>query len=140
MSRYVVHLTPANCPGSPAFLPDATFAQQFCRPDVICIAAFAQAKTQELVGFVAIWPLKRGTYELTRLCTAPAYRHKGLGQRLLAASKAAARQQGAKWLHIGVINENRPLKQWYAAQGFRETTQKVIADLPFTVCEMTCRL
>ncbi len=139
-----LHLTSTNCPRHPAFLSDATYAQQLFSSKVQCIGAFehdiCQPDETKLIGFVAIWPLRRGTWELTRLCTAPERRNEGIGRLLMEAAKAQALQQGAKRIHLGIINENETLKRWYMGQGFRAGRQKVIKGQPFTMCAMTCRL
>lgn len=40
------------------------------------------------------------------------------------------------FLSIGIINENKVLKQWYSSFGFNETGFKKFPHLPFTVCFM----
>ncbi|MDR2686183.1 MAG: GNAT family N-acetyltransferase [Oscillospiraceae bacterium] len=127
------HLTPTNCPKHPSFLPDSDIIEQLSRPGVICFGALAN---DTLVGFVSVWPKRRGAYELTRLCVLPEHRHAGLGAGLLQAAVQAAEERGARKIEIGVIAENERLKCWYGRHGFRATAVRAYARLPFAVCEM----
>jgi len=114
-------------------------AEPLLRPGVICFGAFAnnanQAKHMPL-GFVAIWPKGRETYELTRLCVLPEHRHAGLGARLLLAALQAVKGHGARKIEVGIIAENERLKRWYEGHGFRVVAMREYGHLPFTVCEM----
>jgi ribosomal protein S18 acetylase RimI-like enzyme len=130
-------LTPQNCPSHPSFLTDETLLNSLCRRGVICFGSFAE---EELIGFVAIWPKGRHTYEMTRLCTAPEFRHFGIGRALLDAAASHARSNGARQIEIAIIDEHEQLRAWYAACGFRETGRKEYPHLPFQVCEMAWKL
>jgi hypothetical protein len=43
---------------------------------------------------------------------------------------------GGKKVSIGIINENRRLKDWYISCGFAETGTRKFEHLPFEVCFM----
>jgi len=103
-------LTPQNCPSHPAFLMDEALSNSLYQHGVLCFGSFAEEK---LIGFVAIWPKARHTYELTRLCTAPEFRHLGIGRALLDAAAAHARSNGARNIEIAIIDEHEQLKAWY---------------------------
>ncbi|MEJ6951365.1 hypothetical protein [Natronospora cellulosivora (SeqCode)] len=47
-----------------------------------------------------------------------------------------AKDYQTKVLKIGVINENKVLKEWYIDLGFLETGRKNFSHLPFEVCFM----
>jgi len=127
------HLTPTNCPKHPSFLSDSDMLEPLARPGAICLGALSD---NLLVGFVAIWPKGRGVYELTRLCVLPEHRHAGLGTQLVDIAVQRAKAQGAQKIEIGIIAANERLKHWYEGHGFRATTEREYAYLPFTVCEM----
>lgn len=90
------------------------------------------------VGSVALEkaPEQENVFFLERLAVHPAARHRGLGVQLMDVAVDQARQQGGKTVKIAIVDENRVLKNWYTAYGFRETGIKTYPHLPFTVCFM----
>jgi GNAT superfamily N-acetyltransferase len=48
------------------------------------------------------------------------YRGRGFGRRLIAKAEAFARDEGAKWLRIGVLAENEVARSLYISAGFSE--------------------
>ena len=128
------HLTPQNCPKHPSFLSDSDMLHSLSNSTATCFGAFDNH--EKLVGFAAVWPKRKGVYELTRLCVLPARRHVGIGTQLMQAALDYAKAQGAHRIEIGIMDENERLKRWYAAQGFCEGEKKTYVHLPFTVCEM----
>ena len=70
---------------------------------------------------------------MKRLAVLPEYRSHGVGRRLVDHVIGEARSRGVEWLHIGIVNEQAGLKDWYMRLGFREYEVFEIPDLPFTV-------
>lgn len=93
------------------------------------------------VGFysLALPPGSRDC-ELNNLAVLPAYRHRGLGGRLLAHSVEIARQKGQNRMCLGIVEENRRLRAWYEAAGFVHTGVKKFDFFPFTCGYMEKRL
>jgi GNAT superfamily N-acetyltransferase len=48
------------------------------------------------------------------------YRGRGFGRRLLAKAETYARDEGAKWLRIGVLAKNEVARSLYISSGFSE--------------------
>lgn len=84
-------------------------------------------------GFVTLEPEPDGRWHMKRLAVLPEYRSYGVGRKLVDHVVTEARSRGVKWLHIGIVNEQAGLKDWYMRLGFREYEVFEIPDLPFTV-------
>ncbi|WP_176442104.1 GNAT family N-acetyltransferase [Zobellella denitrificans] len=57
------------------------------------------------------------------------WRRRGLGRQLLAAAEAQARQEGVRWLRIGVLAANAPALALYRAAGFKAHLVELEKDL-----------
>ena len=128
------NLTQANAPTNAAFL-----TMEALKESIAHALDFYVAKERgDIIGCVGIQPGKhKGDYYIERLAVLPKYRHHGVGTKLLAAAILEIRHRNAKRISIGIINENRPLKEWYEKHGFREYDTKTFDHLPFTVCLMS---
>jgi diamine N-acetyltransferase len=91
-----------------------------------------------IVGCVAIERSKRETrsFYIERLSVAPIHRHHGHGRKLMDFAVDAIRRMDGCKASIGIMNQNKILKDWYIGQGFIEQECKQIAHLPFEVCYM----
>lgn len=124
-------LTAQNAPTNGAFMQKERLIADEARGNRFF---FAQTKQGETVGFFELEPLREdGGMELAKLAVAPKARHLGCGAAMLAQAATFAGAAGAKWLSIGIIEENLRLKNWYAAHGFVHAGTKKFAHLPFTV-------
>lgn len=97
----------------------------------------------EQVGFAAVEREEHDEGEqwfLKRLAVLPDHREHGCARRLIERVIRHVREQGAKELHIGIINEQTRLKKWYQNMGFREYRRFEIPDLPFSVCLLSMNL
>ena len=68
---------------------------------------------------------------MERLAVLPSYRHRGIGRALMDFAFKTVKKHGGKKVSIGIINENRVLKNWYMEYGFVETGTRVFRHLPF---------
>ena len=61
------------------------------------------------------------------------YRGRGIGRQLMAQAERYARDEGAKWLRVGVLAENEGARQLYKTSGFSELyiqfEKKLVADV-----------
>lgn len=64
------------------------------------------------------------TCELNNLCVHPEYRHKGIGEALVADAFRVARELGCTRMNIGIVEENQVLRKWYESLGFTHTGTK----------------
>lgn len=77
----------------------------------------AETPDHRAAGF-ALWRTIYEDSELLLLAVAPGYQHQGIGRALLETFLSAAREQGARRLHLEVRDGN-PAVQFYEAAGFR---------------------
>ncbi len=92
-----------------------------------------------MIGCVAIEPSKNKdkSYYIERLAVVPEKRHHGYGGSLLSYAIDKINENGGSTISIGIINENKVLKEWYKNYGFKETECKRFGHLPFEVCFMS---
>jgi len=70
--------------------------------------------------------------ELNNLSVLPVYRHKGIGKELLNNAFEVAKQLNCKKMNIGIVEENRVLREWYESFGFVHIRTKKFDFFPFT--------
>jgi ribosomal protein S18 acetylase RimI-like enzyme len=104
------------------------FAFMFARCAATAGKVFVAEGDYGVVGFVCVWGKvpsedldeEPGEYAfISDLIVLPAYRHQGIGQRLLHTAEAYARAQGAATLELEVLPTNEQALQWYIRHGFR---------------------
>lgn len=94
----------------------------------------------KIVGFAQLVPKNDGIFELEKLAVLPAYRHNGYGRQLIEFIADKAKACEARKITIGIIEENKRLKDWYLQNGFVHTGTKKFDHLPFTVGFMEMQL
>lgn len=122
-------LTNENCPTNGAFMPYNRLSDAFLKGDRM----FGLYEDNRIVGFLSLSEKENGIFELEKLAVLPACRHQGYGKRLIDFAKNMVVQWGGVKLTVGIIEENRVLKEWYMQIGFRSTGTAVFQHLPFTV-------
>ena len=100
------------------------------------VRLFGMYEGGEQIGFAAIEKNDDNLYYLEKLAVHPKHRHRGYGKGLIDFTVEYVRNNGGKKIGIGLIDENRVLKDWYYRYGFMETGTKHFQHLPFTVCLM----
>ena len=93
-----------------------------------------------ITGYCPLLLLESGGCELNNLCVRPAYRHGGIGAKLLEYAFEAARALGCSRMEIGIVEENRVLRRWYEGFGFVHTGVKKFEFFPFTCGYMEKKL
>ena len=128
-------LTERNAPTNPAFMTLEKL-KKYMTKQVILFGLFKEGR---IVGCVAVEPSKNqdDVYYIERLAVIPEERHHGYGSSLLSYAMETIREKGASTASIGIINENRVLKEWYRSKGFTEDACKRFSHLPFEVCFMS---
>lgn len=131
--------TEENAPGFTAFsVTGETLLRHFAegRP------MFVRMEGGQIAGYCSL--LVQGERcELNHLCTAPGSRHRGIGRALFAYACGAAARRGCRIMRIGIVEENRRLRQWYEALGARHVGTEKYPQFPFTCGylekELSCR-
>jgi len=124
------NLTKENAPTNPAFIEMETL-QAIKQQGIEMYGAYID---NNIIGFVAIEKSSEDLYYIEKLAVLPEYRHKGYGARLIDFVVETVKKAGGKKISIGIINENKVLKDWYIRNGFSVTGIKKFSHLPFNVC------
>lgn len=125
-------LTRENCPTNAAF----TTLEQLKQLMEGGVEFFGLYDNNRQIGFVAIEHAGEQIYYMEKLAVLPEYRHRGYGKGLADFVYSHVREKKGKRISIGIIDENRLLKEWYKKQGYAEKGIKEYNHLPFTVCFM----
>ncbi len=125
-------LTRENCSTNAAFI---TF-EQLKHLKEKGAALFGWYDNNKQIGFVAIEHAGEHLYYMEKLAVLPEYRHRGYGRGLADFVYSYVKEKRGERISIGIIDENRLLKEWYKGQGYVEKGIKDFIHLPFTVCFM----
>ena len=85
-----------------------------------------------LCGYCSLLLGQDGECELNNLAVLPEFRHRGIGGRLLARAVSAAEDAGCTVMNIGIVEENRTLRQWYERCGAVHCGTAKFDFFPFT--------
>lgn len=122
--------TEENAPRFTAFATDEKrLRYHFCvekRPMYVCLVG------KKIVGYYSICVLNDTDAELNNLAVLPEYRHRGIGSMLLRDFAEKAAGIGRKTLKLGIVEENRQLREWYEQYGFVHTGTQKFDFFPFT--------
>lgn len=122
-------ITEANAPRFTAF---AVSADRLYRQMAEGRPMFVAEADGVLCGFCALQLLGNGACELQNLAVLPAYRHRGLGGRLLTHAAETARGMGYRLMEISIVEENTVLRKWYEANGAVHVGTRKFDFFPFT--------
>lgn len=93
-----------------------------------------------VVGYYSLLLQENKECELNNLCVVPAYRHKGIGEELLKHAFQVAQELGCVKINIGIVEENKVLRNGYETFGFVHIGTKKFDFFPFTCGYMEKRL
>ena len=85
-----------------------------------------------IIGYYSLQVLDDQRCELNQLCVLPAYRHAGSGEKLLKHAFGVAKVLKCKKMNIGIVEENKVLRNWYESYGFIHTGTRKTDAFPFT--------
>lgn len=92
---------------------------------------YAEFDGDSIVGYFSL-SVQGGECELNNLCVLPECRHGGLGGELLKSAFDTAKRLGCTRVNIGIVEENKTLREWYEGYGFVHTGTKKFDFFPFT--------
>lgn len=93
---------------------------------------YAYYDNGNIIGYYSLEFFGDGKCELNNLCVLPEYRHKGIGKAMLKNAFEIAKANNCNQMNIGIVEENKKLKQWYQSYGFVHTGTKKYDFFPFT--------
>ena len=85
----------------------------------------------EPVGCVALIPMGKGVYELSKMAVSPGLRGLGIGRRLLEYAVAQARTIGASSLFLGSSTKLKNAVHLYEAVGFRHVPPESLPAMKY---------
>lgn len=124
--------TRENNPTHPSFITTKRLREDQNRG----VKFFGLFLSESQIGFIAVEKADAVLYYIERLTVLPQYRHRGYGRMLMECAFDYITENGGTKVSIGIINEHTVLKDWYKGLGFKETSIREFAHLPFTVCFM----
>ena len=86
----------------------------------------------KIVGYYSLLLQDNNECELNNLCVVPTYRHKGIGEKLLKNAFKSAQELNCNKINIGIVEENKVLRDWYESFGFVHIGTKKFDFFPFT--------
>ncbi len=122
-------ITPENAPRYTAFLPLERLKEE--RDNGARFFGYFNDGRQ--IGFVTVETEDGGEWFMKRLAVLPEYRGRGIAGKLIERVIDYVKEHSVTCLHIGIVNEQKGLKQWYEAMGFRTYEVFEVPNLPFTV-------
>lgn len=123
------HLTRQNCPTNGAFIKTERLEIDWNKGNQM-VGLYCGPV---LAGFMELERKAPDVYELEKLAVHPCYRHLGYGALLLSYARNIAVEAHISKITLGMIEENRILKNWYQSHGFVHIGVKTFVHLPFTV-------
>ncbi len=129
-------ITKENAPTNGAFIEKERLIEERAKGNRM----YAAVQGDRLIGYMQLEKSTPEVYFLQKLVVLPEYRHMGIGKALLDYAKEKVAEWGGNKLSIGIIEENKVLKDWYLSYGFEPTTIRKFEHLPFTVGFMEFRL
>lgn len=84
------------------------------------------------VGCIALIPMGRGVYELSKMAVAPSFRGRGIGRRMLEHVVEEAKAIGATSLFLGSSTKLKNAIHLYESIGFRHVARENIPPMPYT--------
>ena len=93
---------------------------------------FMAYAADEPVGCVALIPIGKGVYELSKMAVSPHQRGQGIGRRLLLEAIAQAKSSGARSLFLGSSTKLPDAIHLYEAVGFRHVPPDTLPPMPYT--------
>jgi N-acetylglutamate synthase-like GNAT family acetyltransferase len=130
------NLTVENCPKNLAFCTEQRIRDDFNRG----LEYYLLEKDGQPLGCVALEKAGPEVCYLERLAVLPEQRRKGFGKVLVDRVFDRAGKIGARRVEIGIISEDKELRDWYKKFGFIEKGTKEFEHLPFVVAFMFVEL
>ena len=129
-------ITKENAPTNGAFIQAVRLFEEKAKGHMMYVAV----QGRKIIGYMQLEKSTPELYFLQKLVVLPEYRHMGIGRALLDFAKGKVAEWEGSRISIGIIEENRVLKEWYLSYGFESTATRKFEHLPFTVGFMELKI
>lgn len=93
---------------------------------------YAFYDNENIVGYYSLLVQDNNECELNNLSVIPAYRHRGIGEKLLKHAFKIAKELNCNKINIGIVEENNVLRKWYESFEFIHIGTQKFDFFPFT--------
>ena len=122
--------TPTNAPGFTAFsMTEEKLKNQLLEEHRLMFAFYEQ---ENILGFYSLALQDNNECELNNLCVLPSARHKNIGKKLLEHAFQSAKELNCAKMNIGIVEENKLLRNWYESFEFIHKGTEKFDFFPFT--------
>ena len=104
------------------------------------VMMFGYYYKNELIGYLGLKIKEKTICKINDIIILSEHRNKGYGKELLDFAKSKAKEFGATKISLGMIDDNKTLKNWYIANGFMNVGYKKFDKAPYIVGYMECVL
>jgi len=127
-------MTEDNCPyRGRTRLPFVEFEKEF----LTGYQMYGYFFQEKLVGFLSL-VFKENRMDIHDLAILPEYQNNGFGSDLMRFAKEKAAERKCERIMLGMIDDNKRLKDWYEKHGFITIDQKRFDTVTYTVGKMEC--
>ena len=92
-----------------------------------------------IVGFISL-KLKDDSVKIKDIVILPNYQNKGIGTKMLNYAKKKTLEYNKSKIELGMIADNKKLKEWYEHNDFILTSTHQFPEAPFVTGYMECKL
>lgn len=125
-------LTVDNCPSNAAFVDFGKLKSTLNKG----VEYFGYYVEGRMNGCVGIKKKADSVYEISKLAVRKLERGQSIGAYLLEYVIEQSRMNQGSKMVLGLIDDDKVLKEWYIQRGFRISNRKKFKGLPFWVCFM----
>ena len=123
-------ITQENAPRFTAFATDED--RLYYQADNEHRLMYVYEQDGRLCGYYSLLFQENNECELNNLSVLPEYRHKGIGKKLLEHACSVSKENGCISINLGIVEENKRLRQWYEQNGAVHLGTKKFDFFPFT--------
>ena len=123
-------ITQENAPRFTAFATDED--RLYYQADNEHRLMYVYEQNGRLCGYYSLLFQENNECELNNLSVLPEYRHKGIGKKLLEHARSVSKENGCISINLGIVEENKRLRQWYEQNGAVHLGTKKFDFFPFT--------
>lgn len=126
-----LQLSSESAPGHPSNCKKEWIEENMSRSEIY----FISYQNEKPVGTIA-YKIKSGCLTIKHLAVLPEQQYKGIGKLLIEHAIIYGRDRGLTAINLGMVADNKPLKEWYGRLGFVIKKTKTFKNLPIKIAFM----